>query len=100
MERGHRAQWASGEPPAKPSGLKRARPTTHGNFLNRLLCSELASGAATGGGGRQPPDPNKRTKEPAAHAPRRMKTLGLLGLFECLLEFGADLVASAIAPFG
>src|SRR4051795_11870727 len=37
MERGHRAQWASGEPPAKPSGLKRARPTTHGNFLNRLL---------------------------------------------------------------
>src|SRR4051795_8621066 len=37
MERGHRAQWASGEPPAKPSGLKRARLTTHGNFLNRLL---------------------------------------------------------------
>src|SRR3954469_18116031 len=37
MERGHRAQWASGEPPAKPSGLKRARPTTNGNFLNRLL---------------------------------------------------------------
>src|SRR5947199_267598 len=37
MERGHRAQWASGEPPAKPSGLKRARLTTHGEFLNRLL---------------------------------------------------------------
>src|SRR5205085_8789561 len=32
MERGHRAQWASGEPPAKPSGLKRARPTNERKF--------------------------------------------------------------------
>src|SRR3954454_16800868 len=32
MERGHRAQWASGEPPAKPSGLKRARPSNERKF--------------------------------------------------------------------
>src|SRR4051794_1865721 len=37
--------------------------------------SELASGAATGGGGRQPPDPEKRMIKRAAHAPRRIKLL-------------------------
>src|SRR3954452_12619241 len=50
MERGHRAQWASGEPPAKPCGLKRARLTTHGNFLNMRMTTR------------------------AAHAPRNLKT--------------------------
>src|SRR4051795_7054818 len=69
MERGHRAQWASGEPPAKPSGLKRARLTTHGNFLNRLLRGLKRARLTTNGN-----FPNMRMTTRAAHAPRNLQT--------------------------
>src|SRR3954447_14702261 len=68
MERGHRAQWASGEPPAKPSGLKRARLTTHGDFLNRLLRGLKRARLSTHGNFL-----NMRMTTRAAHAPRNLE---------------------------
>src|SRR4051812_1120332 len=45
MERGHRAQWASGEPPAKPSGLKRARLSNKRKFPKSSPARTEASAA-------------------------------------------------------
>src|SRR3954465_6354015 len=62
--------WASGEPPAKPSGLKRARLTTHGDFLNRLLRGLKRARLSTHGNFL-----NMRMTTRAAHAPRRYERL-------------------------